>query len=60
MPYYNRDPRRDHNFDNHPHIYIYTYMGDMKVILGLYSGDIGIMENKMETTRVYKDSIGLI
>ena len=19
MPYYNRDPRRDHNFDNHPH-----------------------------------------
>ena len=19
MPYYNRDPRRDHDFDNHPH-----------------------------------------
>ena len=19
MPYYNRDPKRDHNFDNHPH-----------------------------------------
>ena len=19
MPYYNGDPRRDHNFDNHPH-----------------------------------------
>ena len=35
-------------------------MGDMKVILGLYSGDIEIMENKMETSRVYKDSIGLI
>ena len=35
-------------------------MGDMKVILGLYSGDIGIMENKMETTGVYRDYIGLI
>ena len=23
MPYYNRDPKRDHNFDNHPYIYIY-------------------------------------
>ena len=20
MPYYNRDPKRDHNFDNHPFI----------------------------------------
>ena len=20
MPYYNRDPKRDHNFDNHPGI----------------------------------------
>ena len=20
MPYYNRDPKRDHNFDNHPYI----------------------------------------
>ena len=19
-PYYNRDPKRDHNFDNHPHV----------------------------------------
>ena len=19
MPYYNKDPKRDHNFDNHPH-----------------------------------------
>ena len=19
MPYYNRDPKRDHNFDNHPY-----------------------------------------
>ena len=23
MPYYNRDPKRDHNFDIHPYIYIY-------------------------------------
>ena len=22
MPYYNRDPKRDHNFDNHPHAVI--------------------------------------
>ena len=21
MPYYNRDPERDHNFDNHPYIW---------------------------------------
>ena len=21
MPYYNRDTKRDHDFDNHPHIY---------------------------------------
>ena len=27
-------------------------------ILGLYWVYIGIMENKMQTTRVYKDSIG--
>ena len=20
MPYYNRDPKRDHNFDNHPYV----------------------------------------
>ena len=20
VPYYNRDPKRDHNFDNHPHV----------------------------------------
>ena len=26
MPYYNRDPKRDHNFDNHPYIYIYMYI----------------------------------
>ena len=26
MPYYNRDPKRDHNFDNHPYIYIYIYI----------------------------------
>ena len=22
VPYYNRDPKRDHNFDNHPYVYI--------------------------------------
>ena len=30
------------------------------VLLGLYWGYIGIMEKKMETTRVYKDSIEYI
>ena len=25
MPYYTKDPKRDHNFDNHPYIYIYVY-----------------------------------
>ena len=24
-PYYNRYPKRDHNFDNHPYIYIHIY-----------------------------------
>ena len=23
MPYYNRDPKRDHNFDNHPYVGFY-------------------------------------
>ena len=21
VPFYNRDPKRDHNFDNHPHLF---------------------------------------
>ena len=21
VPYYNRDPKRDHNFDNHPNVF---------------------------------------
>ena len=25
VQYDNKDPKRDHNFDNHPYIYIYTY-----------------------------------
>ena len=29
-PYYNRDPKRDHKFDNQPYIYIY--------VQGLYRG----------------------
>ena len=33
MPYYNRDPKRDHNFDNHP---------NQAIIMGLYSGRNGI------------------
>ena len=23
VPYFNRDPKRDHNFDNHPHIHVH-------------------------------------
>ena len=28
VPYYHRDPKKDHNFDNHPYVcmYIYIYM----------------------------------
>ena len=22
MPYFNRDPKRDHNFDNHPFVHV--------------------------------------
>ena len=27
MPCYNRDPKRDHNFDNHPYVYRTTRAG---------------------------------
>ena len=26
VPYYNRDPKGDHIFENHPDIYIYIYI----------------------------------
>ena len=26
MPYYTTDPRRDHDFDNHPYVYIYIFV----------------------------------
>ena len=26
VPYYNTDPKRDHNFENHPYMYIYIYI----------------------------------
>ena len=51
MPYYNRDPKTDHNFDNHP----YGDNGKMETaIIGfrVYRGYIGIMEKKMETTEI--------
>ena len=35
MPYYNRDPKRDHNFDNHPYKVLQVDEG---------------MDNKIETT----------
>ena len=28
MPYYIQEPKRDHNFDNYPYIYIYTCVYD--------------------------------
>ena len=34
VPYYNRDPKRDHHFDNHP----YERLGQGVVDRGLYSG----------------------
>ena len=37
VPYYNRDPKRDHNFDNHPYVY------SSKDFMGLDSGlDSGV------------------
>ena len=32
MPYYNRDPKRDHNFDNHPY----------RHCTGVFRDDIGM------------------
>ena len=61
MPYYNRDPKRDHNFDNHPHERnglsgferppgAGSSMGrDSTNPKGIYWDYMGIMENKMET-----------
>ena len=36
MPYYNRDPKRDHNFDNHPSCVVTKVR---KVGLGFLRGD---------------------
>ena len=42
VPYYNRDPKRDHNFDNHPYegqlfgdARAYFRFGDARVLLGV-------------------------
>ena len=26
MPYYTKDPKKDHNFDNHPYPYVYAVL----------------------------------
>ena len=33
MPYYNRDPKREHSFDNHPytHVWLFPKMARMVV-----------------------------
>ena len=44
MPYYNRDPKRDHNFDNHPYQGLgqggYGFMAEG---LGLMAEGLGFM-----------------
>ena len=52
MPYYNRDPKRVHNFDNHPYIHAVIYSGkeNGNYYSQLCRDDIGIMEKKMDTT----------
>ena len=44
VPYYNRDPKRDHNFDNHP-IYIHVNLG---VHTGLGFRSLGLGFRLME------------
>ena len=46
MPYYNRDPKRDHNFDNHPYVLRENYIPL-------------IMENQMETKLQIIRKLGL-
>ena len=41
-----------------PHQNKATFVAKNKRILGLYWGHVGIMENRLETTRDYRDYIG--
>ena len=57
MPYYKRDPKTHHNFDNHP------YRGYIGIIVRkdtaiVYWGEIGMMEKKMETSIVHLAGCG--
>ena len=43
MPYYNRDPKRDHNFDNHPYVSLWVrkwelQLGGVRVQSRLWEG----------------------
>ena len=42
MPYYNGDPKRDHNFDNHPYT-IGLYSGLWWLYIGVYRVIFGFM-----------------
>ena len=45
MPYYNRDPKRDHNFDNHPY-------EQKPRIAGVCSGGVALEGTAGEVTKV--------
>ena len=35
MPYYNRDPKRDHDFDNHPYKVPHSFGGEYESLLSV-------------------------
>ena len=37
MPYYTKDPKRDHNFDNHPYTIPYTILATFELSQRLHS-----------------------
>ena len=55
MPYYNRDPKRDHNFDNHPYG---LYRGCIWVIVGsIGTSDMGYIGNNGRESRKYYSGV---
>ena len=57
MPYYNRDPKRDHNFDNHPSTIILNIRTDFSPFRAI-SSPTGRLVWVLEI-RVYTQCIGL-
>ena len=49
MPYYNKDPKRDHNFDNHPCVYMVgsCYLASLDKALGALVGGVALSRTIM-------------